>query len=571
MSGVNEIRSKFLDFFAENGHEIVPSSPLVPRNDPTLMFTNAGMVQFKNVFTGVEKRPYQRATTSQKCVRAGGKHNDLDNVGYTARHLTFFEMLGNFSFGDYFKERAIELAWKLITKEFGLKKDKLLVTVYHDDDEAAGHWKKIAGFSDDRIIRIATSDNFWAMGDTGPCGPCSEIFIDRGEHIWGGPPGSPEEDGDRFLEFWNLVFMQFEQVTKEERQPLPRPSIDTGLGLERMACILQGVESVFETDLFRNLIDATASALGHGPQEQTVASFRVIADHLRSSAFLVADGVLPSNEGRGYVLRRIMRRAMRHAQLLGASEPLMHRLVWALVREMGQAYPDLVRAEKLIEETLRLEETRFRKTLSRGLAILDEKSAGLKKGDMFDGDTAFTLYDTYGFPLDLTQDALKSRGISVDQASFTDAMEKQKAKARASWSGSGDTAGENVWFPLREKLGATEFLGYDTESAEGVVTALVKDGKDADSLKAGESGAIVLNQTPFYAEFGRPGRRHRPADGRGRQVPRHRHAEEGGRSLCASWHGGAGHAEGWHRAAARGRSHAPVIDPVASLGDASVA
>ena len=502
MSGVNEIRSKFLDFFAENGHEIVPSSPLVPRNDPTLMFTNAGMVQFKNVFTGVEKRPYQRATTSQKCVRAGGKHNDLDNVGYTARHLTFFEMLGNFSFGDYFKERAIELAWKLITKEFGLKKDKLLVTVYHDDDEAAGHWKKIAGFSDDRIIRIATSDNFWAMGDTGPCGPCSEIFIDRGEHIWGGPPGSPEEDGDRFLEFWNLVFMQFEQVTKEERQPLPRPSIDTGLGLERMACILQGVESVFETDLFRNLIDATASALGHGPQEQTVASFRVIADHLRSSAFLVADGVLPSNEGRGYVLRRIMRRAMRHAQLLGANEPLMHRLVWALVREMGQAYPDLVRAERLIEETLRLEETRFRKTLSRGLAILDEKSAGLKKGDMFDGDTAFTLYDTYGFPLDLTQDALKSRGISVDQASFTDAMEKQKAKARASWSGSGDTAGENVWFPLREKLGATEFLGYDTESAEGVVTAMVKDGKDADSLKTGESGAIVLNQTPFYAESG---------------------------------------------------------------------
>ena len=502
MSGVNEIRSKFLDFFAENGHEVVPSSPLVPRNDPTLMFTNAGMVQFKNVFTGVEKRPYQRATTSQKCVRAGGKHNDLDNVGYTARHLTFFEMLGNFSFGDYFKERAIELAWKLITKDFGLKKDKLLVTVYHDDDEAAGHWKKIAGFSDDRIIRIATSDNFWAMGDTGPCGPCSEIFIDRGEHIWGGPPGSPEEDGDRFLEFWNLVFMQFEQVTKEERQPLPRPSIDTGLGLERMACILQGVDSVFETDLFRHLIEATASALGRGPDEQNVASFRVIADHLRSSAFLVADGVLPSNEGRGYVLRRIMRRAMRHAQLLGAGEPLMHRLVWALVREMGQAYPDLVRAEKLIEETLRLEETRFRKTLSRGLAILDEKSAGLKKGDMFDGDTAFTLYDTYGFPLDLTQDALKSRGISVDQASFTDAMERQRVKARAAWAGSGDAASETIWFPLREKLGATEFLGYDTESAEGVVTALVKNGKDADSLKAGETGSIVLNQTPFYAESG---------------------------------------------------------------------
>ncbi|MBR1147959.1 alanine--tRNA ligase [Bradyrhizobium sp. AUGA SZCCT0431] len=502
MSGVNEIRSTFLNYFKANGHEIVASSPLVPRNDPTLMFTNAGMVQFKNVFTGVEKRPYQRATTSQKCVRAGGKHNDLDNVGYTARHLTFFEMLGNFSFGDYFKERAIELAWNLITKDFGLKKDKLLVTVYHTDDEAAALWKKIAGFSDDRIIRIPTSDNFWAMGDTGPCGPCSEIFIDRGEHIWGGPPGSPEEDGDRFLEFWNLVFMQFEQVTKEERLPLPRPSIDTGLGLERMACILQGVESVFETDLFRHLIDATASALGDGPQEQNVASFRVIADHLRSSAFLITDGVLPSNEGRGYVLRRIMRRAMRHAQLLGARDPLMHRLVSALVREMGQAYPDLVRAEKLIEETLRLEETRFRKTLARGLSILDEKSSSLKKGDMFDGDTAFTLYDTYGFPLDLTQDALKSRGISVDLASFTDAMEKQKEKARASWSGSGDTASENIWFPLREKLGATEFLGYETESAEGVISALVKDGKDADSLKAGETGSIVLNQTPFYAESG---------------------------------------------------------------------
>ncbi|WGS23109.1 MULTISPECIES: alanine--tRNA ligase [unclassified Bradyrhizobium] len=502
MSSVNDIRSTFLNFFKENGHEIVASSPLVPRNDPTLMFTNAGMVQFKNVFTGVEKRPYQRATTSQKCVRAGGKHNDLDNVGYTARHLTFFEMLGNFSFGDYFKERAIELAWNLITKDFGLKKDKLLVTVYHTDDEAAGHWKKIAGFSDDRIIRIATSDNFWAMGDTGPCGPCSEIFIDRGEHIWGGPPGSPDEDGDRFLEFWNLVFMQFDQVTKEERVPLPRPSIDTGMGLERMACILQGVDSVFETDLFRQLIDAAASALGHGPTERTVASYRVIADHLRSSAFLIADGVLPSNEGRGYVLRRIMRRAMRHAQLLGASEPLMHRLVWALVREMGQAYPDLVRAEKLIEETLRLEETRFRKTLARGLSILDEKSAGLKKGDMFDGDTAFTLYDTYGFPLDLTQDALKSRGIGVDQAAFTDAMNRQREKARASWAGSGEAATESVWFPLREKLGATEFLGYETESAEGAVTALVRDGAEVDSLKAGETGAIVLNQTPFYAESG---------------------------------------------------------------------
>ncbi|WP_431204018.1 alanine--tRNA ligase [Bradyrhizobium betae] len=502
MSGVNEIRSTFLNFFAENGHEIVSSSPLVPRNDPTLMFTNAGMVQFKNVFTGVEKRPYQRATTSQKCVRAGGKHNDLDNVGYTARHLTFFEMLGNFSFGDYFKERAIELAWKLITKEYGLKKDKLLVTVYHTDDEAADLWKKIAGFSDDRIIRIPTSDNFWAMGDTGPCGPCSEIFIDRGDHIWGGPPGSPEEDGDRFLEFWNLVFMQYEQVTKEERVALPRPSIDTGMGLERMASIMQGVDSVFETDLFRHLIDATSSALGGGPNEQTMASFRVIADHLRSSAFLVSDGVLPSNEGRGYVLRRIMRRAMRHAQLLGAKEPLMHRLVWALVREMGQAYPELMRAENLIEETLRLEETRFRKTLTRGLAILDEKSASLKKGDMFDGDVAFTLYDTYGFPLDLTQDALKSRGIGVDQASFTDAMERQKAKARESWKGSGEAASEAIWFPLREKLGATEFLGYETESAEGVVSALVKDGQEVAHLKTGDTGALLLNQTPFYAESG---------------------------------------------------------------------
>ena len=502
MSGVNEIRSTFLNYFKANGHEIVASSPLVPRNDPTLMFTNAGMVQFKNTFTGLEKRAYQRATTSQKCVRAGGKHNDLDNVGYTARHLTFFEMLGNFSFGDYFKERAIELAWNLITKEYGLKKDKLLVTVYHTDDDAAALWKKIAGFNDDKIIRIPTSDNFWAMGDTGPCGPCSEIFIDRGEHIWGGPPGSPEEDGDRFLEFWNLVFMQFEQVTKEERIDLPRPSIDTGMGLERMASILQGVESVFETDLFKHLIDATSSALGTGPEQSTVASFRVIADHLRSSAFLISDGVLPSNEGRGYVLRRIMRRAMRHAQLLGAKEPLMHLLVWALVREMGQAYPELVRAEKLIEETLRLEETRFRKTLARGLAILDEKSAGLKKGDMFDGDTAFTLYDTYGFPLDLTQDALKSRGISVDQASFTDAMDRQRQKARASWAGSGEAADESVWFPLREKLGATEFLGYETESAEGVVSALVKDGKEVDSLKAGETGSIVLNQTPFYAESG---------------------------------------------------------------------
>ncbi|MEQ1939910.1 alanine--tRNA ligase [Mesorhizobium sp. CN5-321] len=502
MSGVNDIRSTFLDYFRKNGHEVVASSPLVPRNDPTLMFTNAGMVQFKNVFTGLEKRSYSRATTSQKCVRAGGKHNDLDNVGYTARHLTYFEMLGNFSFGDYFKENAIEFAWNLITKEFGLPKDKLLVTVYHTDDEAASLWKRIAGFSDDRIVRIATSDNFWAMGDTGPCGPCSEIFIDCGDHIWGGPPGSPEEDGDRFLEFWNLVFMQYEQVTKDERVDLPRPSIDTGMGLERMASILQGVDSVFETDLFRHLIDATASALGRSPGADDAASFRVIADHLRSSSFLIADGVLPSNEGRGYVLRRIMRRAMRHGQLLGANEPLMWKLVPALLREMGQAYPELVRGEALITETLKLEETRFRKTLSRGLTLLEEAAGGLSAGDMLDGETAFKLYDTYGFPLDLTQDALRQRNISVNLDGFNDAMERQRAEARASWAGSGEAATETIWFALREKLGATEFLGYDTEKAEGVVLALVRDGKEADSAAEGDAVAVVVNQTPFYGESG---------------------------------------------------------------------
>ncbi|MDU1692704.1 MAG: alanine--tRNA ligase, partial [Bradyrhizobium sp.] len=502
MSGVNEIRSTFLNFFAANGHEIVPSSPLVPRNDPTLMFTNAGMVQFKNVFTGVEKRPYHRATTSQKCVRAGGKHNDLDNVGYTARHHTFFEMLGNFSFGDYFKENAIELAWKLVTKEFGLPKDKLTATVYIDDDEAFGLWKKIAGLPESRIIRIAGSDNFWQMGDTGPCGPCSEIFYDHGDKVWGGPPGSPEADGDRFIEIWNLVFMQYEQLEGGVRNPLPKPSIDTGAGLERVAAVLQGKHDNYDIDLFVALIRAIADLTNADPQGPQKASLRVIADHLRASSFLISDGVLPSNEGRGYVLRRIMRRAMRHAQLLGAREPLMHKLVGALTREMGQAYPELIRAEALIKETLRLEETRFRKTLERGLAILDEKSSTLKKGDMFDGDVAFTLYDTYGFPLDLTQDALKSRGISVDQASFTDAMERQRAKARAAWAGSGEAATENVWFPLREKLGATEFLGYETETAEGAVTALVKDGAEVDGLKAGESGAIVLNQTPFYGESG---------------------------------------------------------------------
>ncbi|MGJ4956822.1 alanine--tRNA ligase [Bradyrhizobium sp. HKCCYLRH2015] len=502
MSGVNEIRSTFLNFFAANGHEIVPSSPLVPRNDPTLMFTNAGMVQFKNVFTGVEKRPYNRATTSQKCVRAGGKHNDLDNVGYTARHHTFFEMLGNFSFGDYFKENAIELAWKLVTKEFGLPKDKLTATVYIDDDEAFGLWKKIAGLPESRIIRIAGSDNFWQMGDTGPCGPCSEIFYDHGDKIWGGPPGSPEADGDRFIEIWNLVFMQYEQLEGGVRNPLPKPSIDTGAGLERVAAVLQGKHDNYDIDLFVALIRAIADLTNADPQGPQKASLRVIADHLRASSFLISDGVLPSNEGRGYVLRRIMRRAMRHAQLLGAREPLMHKLVGTLSREMGQAYPELIRAEALIKETLRLEETRFRKTLERGLAILDEKSASLSKGDMFDGDVAFTLYDTYGFPLDLTQDALKSRGISVDQASFTDAMDRQRAKARAAWAGSGEAATETVWFPLREKLGATEFLGYETETAEGAVTALVKDGAEVDSLKAGESGVIVLNQTPFYGESG---------------------------------------------------------------------
>src|SRR5271170_2151961 len=502
MSGVNEIRSTFLNYFAANGHEIVPSSPLVPRNDPTLMFTNAGMVQFKNVFTGVEKRPYQRATTSQKCVRAGGKHNDLDNVGYTARHHTFFEMLGNFSFGDYFKERAIELAWKLVTKEFGLPADRLLATVYIDDDDAFNLWKKISGLPDRKILRIAGSDNFWSMGDTGPCGPCAEIFYDHGDHIWGGPPGSPEAEGDRFVEIWNLVFMQYEQFSDGKRVDLPRRSIDTGLGLERMAAALQGTYDNYKIDLFVALIDAVAALTGVSPESERKASHRVIADHLRASAFLIADGVLPSNEGRGYVLRRIMRRAMRHAELLGAKEPLMWKLVPVLVREMGQAYPELHRAEALITETLKLEETRFRRTLERGLVILDEESKSLKKGDMFDGVTAFTLYDTYGFPLDLTQDALRPRGIGVDIASFTDAMERQRAKARTSWAGSGEAADEAVWFALREKAGATEFLGYETESAEGVVAALVRDGKEVAALKQRESGAVVLNQTPFYGESG---------------------------------------------------------------------
>jgi alanyl-tRNA synthetase len=502
MSSVNEIRSAFLDFYAKEGHQIVPSSPLVPRNDPTLMFTNAGMVQFKNVFTGVEKRPYSTATTAQKCVRAGGKHNDLENVGYTARHHTFFEMMGNFSFGDYFKERAIELAWTLCTKTFDLPKDKLLVTVYHTDDEAFDLWKKIAGLPESRIIRIPTSDNFWAMGDTGPCGPCSEIFIDQGEALQGGPPGSPDQDGDRFLEFWNLVFMQYEQVTPDERINLPRPSIDTGMGLERMAAVMQGVHSNYDTDLFRGLIRASVEAIGVDAEGPRRPSHRVIADHLRASAFLVADGVLPSNEGRGYVLRRIMRRAMRHAELLGAKDPVMFKLVPALVREMGSAYPELTQSEALISETLKLEETRFRKTLAKGIAILDEESAKLKKGDTLSGDVAFKLHDTYGFPLDLTQDALRAREILVDTKAFEIAMDKQRTDARASWAGSGEAATETVWFAVRDKAGATEFLGYDTETAEGVVTAVVKDGKEVAALKTGETGFVVLNQTPFYAESG---------------------------------------------------------------------
>ena len=502
MSGVNEIRSTFLDYFAQNGHAVVPSSPLVPRNDPTLMFTNAGMNQFKNLFTGVEKRSYSRATTAQKVVRAGGKHNDLDNVGYTARHHTFFEMLGNFSFGEYFKADAIEYAWTLITREYDLDKKRLLVTVYHEDDEAAVLWKKIAGFSDDKIIRIPTSDNFWQMGDTGPCGPCSEIFHDQGESVAGGPPGSADEDGDRFLEFWNLVFMQFEQFADGRRESLPKPSIDTGMGLERMAAILQGVTSNYDTDLMQALIHAVAHATGVDPKGPQAASHRVIADHLRAVSFLIADGVLPSNEGRGYVLRRIMRRGMRHAELLGAREPLMWRLVPALIREMGQAYPELIRAERLIIETLQLEESRFRRTLERGLGLLEDETRFLSAGGVLKGDVAFKLYDTYGFPLDLTQDALRGKGMSVDLDGFNVAMAKQKADARKAWSGSGEAATETIWFQVKEKVGATDFLGYETEIAEGVVTAILSDGTEVERLTAGQSGIVILNQTPFYGESG---------------------------------------------------------------------
>ena len=499
MPSVSEIRQAFLDYFRTQGHEVVPSSPLVPQNDPTLLFTNAGMVQFKNLFTGVEKRDYTRAVTSQKVVRAGGKHNDLDNVGYTARHHTFFEMLGNFSFGDYFKDVAIELAWTFVTRDFGLDKEKLLVTVHASDEDAAELWKKIAGLPDEKIIRIPTSDNFWSMGDTGPCGPCSEIFYDQGPEVQGGPPGSPEEDGDRFLEFWNLVFMQFEQHASGEREDLPKPSIDTGMGLERIAAILQGVTSNYDTDLFQRLIGASADLTS---TQSTVVSHKVIADHLRACSFLLADGVMPSNEGRGYVLRRIMRRGMRHAHLLGAKDPLMWRLVPVLVAEMGQAFPELGRAEALITEILKLEETRFRETLERGLKLLDDATVNLTEGGQLEGETAFKLYDTYGFPLDLTQDALRAKGMTVDTDGFDAAMERQKAEARASWKGSGQQAEERVWFELRETLGATEFLGYELEEADAQIKAIVVDGKPEQRAEAGSELVIIVNQTPFYGESG---------------------------------------------------------------------
>ena len=502
MTSVNDLRSSFVGYFASNGHEPVASSPLVPRNDPTLMFTNAGMVQFKNVFTGVEKRPYSTAATAQKCVRAGGKHNDLDNVGFTARHHTFFEMLGNFSFGDYFKDQAIELAWNLLTKDWALPRDKLMVTVYEDDDEAMELWKKIAGLSEDRIVRLGAKSNFWQMGDTGPCGPCSEIFYDHGDKVWGGPPGSPEEDGDRWIEIWNLVFMQYEQHPDGSRTGLPRPSIDTGMGLERIAAVMQGVHDNYDIDLFKALIGAAANATHADVNGPGNRSLRVIADHLRSMSFLIAEGVLPSNEGRGYVLRRIMRRAMRHATLLGANEPVIHKLVPTLVREMGQAYPELSRGEAMIAETVRLEEGRFLKTLGRGLQILESETAALDEGAVLDGATAFKLYDTYGFPLDLTQDALRSRNISVDQAGFDAAMAQQKAEARKNWAGSGEAATDTVWYGLADKLGPTEFLGYETETAEGEIKALLVDGAEVDAIAAGQDGIVVVNQTPFYGESG---------------------------------------------------------------------
>lgn len=501
MTSTNDIRRSFLDYFAGEGHARVSSAPLVPHNDPTLMFVNAGMVPFKNVFTGLESRPYLTASSSQKCVRAGGKHNDLDNVGYTARHHTFFEMLGNFSFGDYFKERAISLAWNLITREWGIDPDRLTVTVYHTDDEAFDLWRRIAGLPESRIIRIATNDNFWSMGDTGPCGPCSEIFYDHGDHIPGGPPGSPDEDGDRFVEIWNLVFMQFEQAADGSRTALPRPSIDTGMGLERIAAVLQGVHDNYDTDTFKALI-AASSALTHTPSTgETQASHRIIADHLRTSGFLVADGVLPANEGRGYVLRRIMRRAMRHAHLLGAKDPLMHRLVPALVAEMGAAYPELLRAQPLIEATLAQEETRFRQTLTNGLKLLDEATAGMAPGATLAGETAFKLYDTFGFPYDLTEDALRSQGFGVDRAGFDTAMAEQKRAARAAWKGSGERASDEVWFDIAEEAGGTEFTGYTSNVGDGTVIALLKDGVRVDRAGPGEV-VVLTNQTPFYAESG---------------------------------------------------------------------
>ena len=503
MASASEIRTAFLDYFARHGHEVVASGPLVPRNDPTLMFTNSGMVQFKNAFTGSERRACSRAVTSQKCVRAGGKHNDLENVGYTARHHTFFEMLGNFSFGDYFKDLAIELAWNLITREYGLPADRLLVTVYAEDDEAAALWKKIAGLPESRILRIPTSDNFWAMGDTGPCGPCSEIFYDHGEHIPGGPPGSPDEDGDRFIEIWNLVFMQFEQVTPEERIPLPRPSIDTGMGLERLAAVLQGKHDNYDIDLMRALILASAEASGVDADGPHAVSHRVIADHLRASGFLIADGVLPANEGRGYVLRRIMRRAMRHAHIIGCREPLLHRLALALVREMGGAFPELGQASALIGETLRLEEERFKQTLGRGLRLLDEAEAGLGAEEALPGAVAFRLYDTYGFPLDLTRDVLRGRGRGVDEAGFEAEMARARAEARKAWAGSGEAAAETLWFDLRERLGATDFLGYGTLEAEAEVLALVAGGDEVRRFdETGGEVRVIVNQTPFYGESG---------------------------------------------------------------------
>jgi alanyl-tRNA synthetase len=502
MKTVNDIRSAFIDYFVANGHRAISSGPLVPLNDPTLMFTNAGMVQFKNVFTGIEPRNYSRAVTSQKCVRAGGKHNDLENVGYTARHHTFFEMLGNFSFGDYFKDEAIYLAWNFITKELGLPKDKLLATVYAEDDQAFDLWKKIAGFPENRIIRISTSDNFWAMGETGPCGPCSEIFFDHGDHIPGGPPGSRDEDGDRFIEIWNLVFMQYEQQTSEVRTDLPKPSIDTGMGLERISAVMQGTYDNYETDLMQALIHTSAEVSDSDADGSHKVSHRVIADHLRATSFLIADGVMPSNEGRGYVLRRIMRRAMRHAHLIGAIDPMIFKLVPTLVTQMGQAFPELVRAEAMIKETLKLEETRFKTTLDRGLKLLDEATADLEQGDVLSGETAFKLYDTFGFPLDLTQDALRNQGMSVDENGFNAAMNRQRADARAGWAGSGDAITEEVWFSVREELGATEFLGYETENAEGQILAIIVNGKRVNTAADGEEASIIVNQTPFYGESG---------------------------------------------------------------------